>query len=113
MRYKGVPCYKVSHSEAMFMPTSSLLHAHVQVGELRQQLVEAQQHCSQQQATIMQLHEKLVSSLHQLQVQLAMQALPVNMFWALPPAHTDHLFNFNSQICKNTALAACKVTKDC
>ena len=40
----------------------------VQVGDVRQQLIEAHQRCSEQQATIVQLHAELLASRQHLQV---------------------------------------------
>ena len=40
----------------------------VQIGEVRQQLVEAHRQCSQQQATVVHLHDQLLTARKQLQV---------------------------------------------
>lgn len=70
-----------------------------QIGEVRQQVVEAHRRCSDQQATIVQLHQRLLDSQQDLQAKEAqMQELrmharrqqhPTQGFQVAQDAHTD------------------------
>ena len=47
----------------------------LQIGEVRQQVVEAHRRCSDQQATIVQLHQRLLDSQQDLQAKVPIHAL--------------------------------------